>query len=151
MTSSLFPVSATVSVRYRDLDPLGHVNNAVYASYLEWARVAYRLKLAEIEGREVPRELAATDIEYVIAQLTINYRSPAFLGEQLDIGIKVSSIGRTSFVYEYSITERDSGRLVATARSVQVMVDNETGDKKPVPDEFLNAIETLEDRPVPRH
>lgn len=145
-----FPITTSVTVRYRDLDPLGHVNNAVYASYLEWARVTFRQALAEAEGQSLSPLASAREFGYVIAELTIAYRSPAYLGEILDIGIKVATAGRTSFVFEYAITERESGRLVANGRTVQVMVNPHTGNKMPVPDAYLAAVARLQGAPVPR-
>jgi acyl-CoA thioester hydrolase len=145
-----FPITTSITVRYRDLDPLGHVNNAVYASYLEWARVAFRQALAKATGQRLSPLASAREFGYVIAELTIVYRSPAYLAEILDIGIKVASAGRTSFVFEYAVTERESGRLVATGRTVQVMVNPQTGDKVPVSDSYLAAVARLQGAPVPR-
>jgi len=143
-------VTVPITVRYRDLDPLGHVNNAVYATYLELGRVAYMLALARIEGRELPAQLDATGFDFIVAELTIGYKSPAYLGETLEVGVTLASAGRTSFLFEYKVRERDSGRLVATGRSVQVMFDYAAGRKKPVPADFLAAVEKLQGQPVPR-
>jgi acyl-CoA thioester hydrolase len=145
-----YPVSTTITVRFRDLDPMGHVNNAVYASYLEMARVAYIAALAKVQGRQTAMLENPSDLNWIVAELTIAYKSPAHLGEVLDVGIKLTSAGRTSFVFDYAVTEQQSGRLVATGRSVQVMYDYEQRHKMPVPDELLAAAAKLQGAPVSR-
>ena len=126
------------------------MNTAVYATYVEWPRVAYMLALARVQGHPLPARLDPTAFDFIIAEVTISYRSPAFLGEILEVGIRIASAGRTSYVFEYAITERESGRLVATGRSVQVMYDYARGQKKPIPDDFLAAVERLQGAAVPR-
>ena len=64
-------------VAFRDLDGLGHVNNAVYLSYVESARLAY---MQEVLG---PLELEELGI---VADVKISFRSPAALGETLEVG-----------------------------------------------------------------
>ena len=112
--------------------------------------MAFRQALAQATGQTLSPLVSAREFGYVIAELTITYRSPAYLGQVLDIGIKVASAGRTSFVFEYAIAERESGQLVATGRTVQVMVDPHTGDKLPVSDAYLAAVARLQGAPVPR-
>ncbi len=131
-----FPVVVPIVVRFRDLDPMGHVNNAVYFTYLETARVAYYQKLGK--GR------TARDFDFVLAEVTCRYRSPASLGETLLVGIQVPWVGSKSFGFEYRIYEQTAGRLVAEGSSVQVMYDYERQQTKRVTDEFVAAVEALE-------
>lgn len=145
-----YPVFVPITVRYRDLDVMGHVNNAVYGTYLETARVAYALALARVQGAQPAVLEDPRDFDFIIAELTISYKSPAMLGEVLNVGVRMASAGRTSFVFEYEVTEETSGRLVATGRSVQVMFDYAAGQKKPIPDSFLAAVEKLQGAPVSR-
>lgn len=122
---------------WRDLDALGHVNNAVYATYLETARGAY---LTALTGCDIDfRSL-------ILAELTITYRSPAFLGETLQVGGRVAEIRNSSFILESQIEEQRSGRLVATARAVVVHYDYTAKRAKPVPKEWRGAISRLEGR-----
>jgi len=121
-----------IEVRFRDLDALGHVNNAVYLTYLESARIAYWLQL---KGRT---DLAALDM--MLARVEIDYRSPAFYGETLDVSVRCASMRRSSFVLEFRIAERRSGRLVAEARKVCVHYDFEAGRSIPIPAELRERI-----------
>lgn len=150
MLATDFPVTAPVTVRFRDLDPLGHVNNAVYVTYLEWARVTWTIALARAQGRTIPARLDSTAFEFIVAEVTVTYKTPAFLGEALDVGIALTSAGRTSFIFQYAISERQTGRLVATGRTVQVMYDYAAGNKKPISADFLAAVEKLQGAPVAR-
>lgn len=121
-----------VEVRFRDLDALGHVNNAVYLTYLESARLAWWL---EISGRT---DLAGLDM--ILARVEVDYRSPASYGETLEVGVRCASLGRSSFVLESAITERRTGRLVAEARKVLVHYDYQAGRSQPLPQELRQRI-----------
>jgi acyl-CoA thioester hydrolase len=102
-------------VRFRDLDALGHVNNAVYLTYLESARMAYWL--------QVMRRDDLTGMDMILARVEVDYRSPVSFGESLEVGVRCASIRRSSFVLESAIVERTTGRLVAEARKVLVHYD----------------------------
>ncbi len=131
-----------VEVRFRDLDLLGHVNNAVIITYLETARIRYRMALMETAS--------LADVGLILAEVTCTYRSPAYYGEILEVGVRVSEIGNKSFVMEYRIEEQKTRRLVATARSVQVAYDYEHQQTVPLSDEFIARAEALEGRPLRR-
>jgi len=141
-TLSTFPVVVPIVVRFRDLDALGHVNNAVYLTYFEMARVAYYQALVGLRSLD--------DFDFILAEVTCRYRSPAWLGETLLVGIRIPSMGRKSFVFEYEIRDQASGRLVAEGRSVQVMYDYQARRSKPIPDDFVAKVEALEGHPVAR-
>ncbi|MCU0494422.1 MAG: acyl-CoA thioesterase, partial [Chloroflexaceae bacterium] len=123
-----------VEVRFRDLDALGHVNNAVYLTYLESARIAYALKLLE--------STSFAAIPFILAELTISYRKPAFLGEQLLVGVRVSRIGRKSVGMTYAIVRGEE--TVATASSTLVWFDYQANNSAPVPDSFRQAVEQFQ-------
>ena len=101
-----------VEVRFRDLDAIGHVNNAVYLTYMESARLAYWM---QVTGRRNLR-----DIGIILARTECDYRSPAGLGEVMEVGVRCVSMRRSSFVLEFRIEERATRRLVAEARKVLV-------------------------------
>lgn len=136
-----FPVAAPIEVRFRDLDGMGHVNNAVYLTYLEVARAHYWRALGESEW---PRLRT-----YVVARAEIDYRSPAALGDDLVCHVRVASFGGRSFTMEYLLVERRSGRTIASARTVQAMFDYEAGGSRPLDDTVKEAIRRFEGRPIP--
>jgi acyl-CoA thioester hydrolase len=110
-----FKIVSEVQVRFSDTDALGHVNNAVYLSYLESARVDY---LRELLGAKKIEELGV-----IIARVEIDYKSPAFHHETLRVGCRVEEIGGSSIRMDYRIEDKASGRLVALAKSVLVAYD----------------------------
>ncbi|MDB4894135.1 MAG: hypothetical protein JWN15_397 [Firmicutes bacterium] len=132
-----YPLTMQQRVVWRDLDALGHVNNAVYATYLETARGEY---LSALPGCDIDFK------SLILAELTITYRSPAFVRETLQVGVRVAEIRNSSFILESQIEEKGSGRLVGTARAVVVHYDYTANRAKPVPKEWREAISRLEGR-----
>ena len=114
-----------LEVRFRDCDPLGHANNAVYLTYLEQARFSHWRRLwgfgTAASAPEVPG--------VILARAEIDYRSPVRYGDTLEVRIGLAAIGRTSFTYDYA-----QGRVVATARTVQVMYDYKESKPVPIPE-----------------
>ena len=121
-----------VEVRFRDLDALGHVNNAVFLTYMESARIAYWMK---VTGRTDLRTL-----DMILARTEIDYRSPVSYGEGLEVGVRCLSMRRSSFVLEFAIWERSSSRLVAEARKVLVHYDYAAGESRPLPPELRQKV-----------
>lgn len=124
--------SFPIEVRFRDMDALGHVNNAVYLTYLESARLAYWL---ELRGK---RDLS--DVDMILARVEIDYRSPARFGELLDVGVRVASLRRSSFQMGFRIVSRADGRLVAEGRKVLVHYDYAASRSTPIPDELRRQM-----------
>jgi acyl-CoA thioester hydrolase len=126
--------SHRLEVRFRDCDALGHVNNAVYLTYLEQARFNH-WRAVGLAGGEDGRRVPGV----ILARAEIDYRRPARYGDLLEIRIGVAAIGRTSFTYEYEIVDTD-GRIVASARTVLVSYDYAAGTPVPVSDELKHAL-----------
>ncbi|MBX0328145.1 acyl-CoA thioesterase [Oscillochloris sp. ZM17-4] len=122
-----FPFIHWLDVRFRDLDSLGHVNNAVYATYLESARIDFYSQLTGL-----PLE----QLNIILAELTISYKTPAFFNDRLGVGVRIASFGTKSFSMEYAIARAADEALIASARSVLVMYDYAAGRTVPVPDEL---------------
>ncbi|MFB6267504.1 MAG: acyl-CoA thioesterase [Halodesulfurarchaeum sp.] len=127
-----FAFEHPITVRYSDLDTLGHVNNARYATFLEEARIAY---FEEALG--FPLE----EWNMVIANLNIDFRAPV-RGHAVTVGLEIVRMGNSSFDFEYEIVE--DGRTVATASSVQVAYDVDAGEKMSIPEEWREAVEAFE-------
>jgi acyl-CoA thioester hydrolase len=129
---------APIAVRFKDIDAMGHVNNAVFTTYFEEARAAFcrqALGLSRIE-----------DFDFLVARIEIDYRRPLRYGEPLAASVRVAGVGNTSFTLEYRLTvptEEDAAvvaQVVAEGRSVQVFFDYAQGAKKPVPEGFLDKV-----------
>ncbi|MEK6810746.1 MAG: thioesterase family protein [Candidatus Thermoplasmatota archaeon] len=122
-----------IKTRFRDVDAMGHVNNAVYFSFMEQARTEYYLKIA---GK---RRL--DEFEIILASATCNFRSPISWGETVLVRAWPGRIGESSFLLKYEIRVKEDGRLVADGESVQVAYDYRTKKSRPIPSEFRKAIE----------
>ena len=125
-----FPFVHRERVRYRDLDAFGHVNNAVYLTYLEQARNAFLAHLGLVRGVE--------DIKMILARTEIDFRAQLGLDEQVEIGVRPSRFGRKSFDLEYEL--RAGGRLVAEAKVVLVGFDYGTGETIAIPDDWRRSL-----------
>ena len=119
-----------IDVRLRDIDFMGHVNNATYATYLEEARQAY---FSDVVG------VSLVDVGTVLANMEIDYSSPIEADADVTVALCVTEIGTSSLPMEYEI--RADGERAATARTVQVLVDRETGNSVPIPDEWRTRID----------
>jgi len=124
-----FPFSVVVPVRFRDIDAMGHVNNAVFVTYLELGR------LALFEALFGTRRLEEIDV--IVARVEVDYLRPVKLESRVELGMRIAAVGNTSFSVEYLLTA--DGEPAARARSVQVFYDYASGTKKPVPASFRQA------------
>ena len=113
-----FPFVRNERVRFRDCDAMGHVNNAVFSTYLEEARI-------DVLGGLRP---------FILARVEIDFRSQLRAGEEIEVGTRCSRVGTKSFDLEHEI--RADGRVVAEARSVLVAYDYETEASVPLSDEL---------------
>lgn len=123
----------------RDLDGFGHVNNAVYLTYMENGRVAYLREVLGVRRLE--------DVRNVMASTTIEFRAPASFGDALEVGVRCEQIGNKSFGLRYAVV-REDGAEVAAATSVQVMFDFASQRSLPVPAAWRNSLQAF-DRLVP--
>ena len=123
---------------------MGHVNNAVYLTYLEETRFhhwqACGLANGAIASPPPADAAAGEDVPGVIvARVEIDYRRAAKHGDVLSITLGVAAIGRTSFTYEYEIVDQ-SGALIARAKTVIVRFDHAAGKPVPISDELKQAL-----------
>jgi acyl-CoA thioester hydrolase len=115
----------TVPVRYCDLDTMGHANNAVYATYCEEARVGYLRATTDRPFREW-----FADHPFVLASLSLDFRASVRDDDEVRVGVGVTDLGRSSFRMAYEV--RAGEAVAATAESVQVSVDAETREARPL-------------------
>ena len=124
-----------IEVRFRDCDPLGHVNNAAYLTYLEQARLFYWRSLW---GFGLDERSASPGV--IMARAEIDYRLPARYGQTLRVRIELAAIGKTSFTYDYDILDEQQ-RIVASARTVQVMYDYAAASPVPIPADLRQKMQ----------
>ena len=142
MSAPSFPVRHVLHPRFRDTDAMGHINNAVYVTYLEVARQEYWARVAgNTDYQKVP---------FILAHVTCDFRSEALMNEVLVISIRCPWIGGKSFAFAYEIRDQATGRLVVEAETVQVCYDYATKQSIAVPDALRRALESFEGRSLAR-
>jgi acyl-CoA thioester hydrolase len=117
-------------VRFRDLDALGHVNNAVFLTYIESARVAFLVDLGAATTLE--------DMAIIVARIEIDFRAPVGFGEEVEIEVRASRFGEKSFDLDYEL--RVGGKIVAEAKSVLVGYDYDKGETVTIPDDWRERL-----------
>ncbi|MBA3947381.1 MAG: acyl-CoA thioesterase [Herpetosiphonaceae bacterium] len=131
-----YPFTQPVVVAFRDIDALGHVNNATYLSYFEDARVRYLLQLLDADRPD--------QLQVIVAENTVQYRKPVFYGDELEIGVRVGVIGTKSLAVEYALYRLTDQALMAEGRTVLVWYDYAAQHSVSVPDTFRQAVDRVQ-------
>ncbi|MHA1982982.1 MAG: acyl-CoA thioesterase [Candidatus Hodarchaeales archaeon] len=127
-----------IQLRFRDTDGMGHVNNAVFLTYLESARIDFFEKYFYVEK--------AKDISFILAHVDIDFKIPITLKDNPEVLIRVKSIGTTSWGFEYEIVDsQNTTKVFATAKSVQVVYNYDTNKKESIPDDFREILKKFHD------
>lgn len=121
--------STKIQVRYRDIDPLRHVSHTEFVTYMQQARLEFSDTVLGMTGVE---------FDTVVVHLEIDYIDDITSGDDVEVAMTVTDVGRTSFTVGYEIVA--SGTTAATGESVQVVVDGSTGDSVRVPDEWRSKL-----------
>ncbi len=127
-----------ISVRWGDMDTMGHVNNAKYFTYCESARMSYFAAVRMDEHREAESHGPA------LAAATLNFRAQVRYPADLEVATRVAEIGRSSFRMEYEILYRGTDDRVADGTGVIVWVDYATGKPIPLPEALKEEIRRFE-------
>jgi acyl-CoA thioester hydrolase len=122
-----------LETRYADYDTKGHVNNAVYLTYFEVARV--RAWLEAVRG--------SPDAPFIIAEATVRYVRPAMIGTPLDIDIPTTEVRTKAWVWRYRILDAGDEGVVAEGQTVQVMYDYDARCSVPIPPDVRSALASV--------
>jgi acyl-CoA thioester hydrolase len=126
-------LSVKLRVRSYELDSYGHVNNATYLQYLEYARVEY-MKQFGINFKEELREY-----RFFVVNASLNFKAPAFLDDELEIAGSIKKIGNTSFTIKQDIYQTGTNALVLDADVTMVFIDT-AGKPAAIPDSFREVL-----------
>lgn len=137
---SRFKFQRPITVIFRDLDGMRHVNHAVYLTYCEAARNEYWIHVTGIKKVE--------EYDFVLAELTARYHAPASLGDELIVGCRVTELRRSSFLMEHEIVSAKTKQLIVEMNSVQVMYDYQSGTSIPISEKRRKQVEAFEGRPL---
>jgi acyl-CoA thioester hydrolase len=144
------PALTRLEIRYGDLDPYGHVNNAVYLEFFEKIRICYWRVLAGLAGIE---KLEAGDVpgaRYVIAETTVRYKTPIFFEDMLHGAARIRTVGNRSYTMDFELRvgeNFENGALAAEGSAAHVFFDPLENAVQPRPDWFLPTVAKLEGRP----
>jgi acyl-CoA thioester hydrolase len=133
---------ARLEVRLGDLDPFGHVNNAVIASYVEQGRVLY---LRDVLGTGVD----PVSMPFILAMLKIDYLSQVLFSDTVEVGSRVDWIGRSSIGMSHLLIHQEA-RELARSESVLVAFDYAVEKPMPVSHEWRAVLASHEGRPLDR-
>lgn len=143
MEIGTFNFSLPLQIRWSDLDPLGHVNNAVYITYFEIVRGHYMLRACP--GWDWKKDM------FLIGNVTANFHHELLLtATEPTVNIRTSKIGNKSFVLEYAVTSKKDEKTIvhATGNTTQIMFDLKTRTTIEIPEwvrEALAAFDGLEE------
>ncbi|MBN2047381.1 MAG: acyl-CoA thioesterase [Anaerolineaceae bacterium] len=137
---SNFHFSYPIQVRYSDIDAQWHVNNTRFGTYIESARLAYLQHLNLWDGKSFQT------LGVIVADVHIAYIAPIFLGQSIEVKTCVSKIGTKSLQFSFEITDVETGKICATAETINVAYDFVTSQSIPVPADWRQTISDFEKR-----
>ncbi len=132
----------SVEVRYGDLDPQGHVNNAKHLTYFEQARIQYWVDLGLFR-----KDQSFMEIGVIVADIHIAYHAPILWQTPLRAGVRISKIGNKSLTIDQDLENAETGEALASGTVIAVAFDYATHQTMSVPQtwrEKINAFEHLE-------
>jgi len=127
-----------IEVRYGDLDPQGHLNNAKYLTYMEQARIAYVHRLGLWNGGSF------LDIGVILAEVSLVFKAPILWGQPIQVGVCTTRLGNKSFDVLYTIADSQTGLEHASGSTVQVAYDYHAARTIPIPAEWRQIITDFE-------
>jgi acyl-CoA thioester hydrolase len=127
-----------IQVRYNDIDAQGHVNNAKYITYTEYARFRYLMELGLWDGKSF------MDLGLIVADCHISFLVPIKLNQRIRVGTRVSKIGNKSLIFFSQIEEEETAKVMATADTVMVAFDYHTETTVPVSVDWREKISRYE-------
>jgi acyl-CoA thioester hydrolase len=124
-----------VEVRFKDVDVGGHAHHSHALVYFEEARWGYWRQVAARSGPEA--------IEYILAEATVRWHRRVLWPARLEVGVKVSLLGRKHFVMDYVVSSPEGEKLVSGS-TTQVMYDYAAGASRRLPEELRERIAAFE-------
>ena len=128
-----------IEVRYGDLDPQGHVNNAKHLTYFEQARIAYLMELGLFT-----KDQSFMEIGVILADIHITYLAPVYFGQNIKVGVHIAELRNKSMKWEQNILDVESGREIAKGEVIMVTYDYRAGKTISIPQEWREKITQFE-------
>ena len=128
-----------IEVRYGDLDPQGHVNNAKHLTYFEQARIAYMIELGLFT-----KDQSFMEIGVILADIHITYLAPIYFGEQIKVGVRAAKLGNKSMTWDQNIVDARTGKELAKGEVIMVTYDYKEEKTINIPHEWREKIKEFE-------
>ncbi|MCX7878593.1 MAG: acyl-CoA thioesterase [Ignavibacteria bacterium] len=132
-----YPHMISVRVRNFEVDSQGIVHNAVYLNYCEIGRVEY---VRTLGIQLLPTGIFDNQFKINVKRNEINYESPAYLDDLLNVHTRISYIKNSSFCFDHIIMRPSDRTLIITQKSVQVNLNLKTGRPERLPDDIRKII-----------
>ena len=129
----------SIEVRYGDLDPQGHVNNAKHLTYFEQARIAYMIKLGLFTENQ-----SFMEIGVILADVHITYLAPIYYGEHIKVGVHATKLGTKSMTWAQNIVDVKTGKELAKGEVIMVTYDYKEEKTINIPHEWREKIKAFE-------
>lgn len=130
-----------VQLRFSDIDVFGHVNNSVYFSLFDTAKIDYFNAVAA-------GKLDIHDIGIVVANVNCSFFIPTLITDHIEVYTTVESVHNRSFVLDQRIVDRRTNQVHALARTIMAGFDVKSGHSADLPAHWVEALEAFEQRPL---
>jgi len=134
-----------IEVRYGDLDPQGHLNNANFLTYFEQARIQYWIQMGFFT-----KDQSFMEIGVIVADIHLAYLAPVYFGQNIKVGVRVAKLGNKSMTWEQNITDADTGKELAKGELVIVAYDYKVEKTISIPQAWREKIIKFEGLTVER-
>ena len=134
-----------IEVRYGDLDPQGHLNNAKFLTYFEQARIQYWIQMGFFT-----KDQSFMEIGVIVADVHLTYLAPVYFGQNIKVGVRVAKLGNKSMTWEQNIVDADTGKELARGELVIVAYDYKEEKTIPLPPVWREKIIEFEGLEVER-
>ena len=128
-----------IEVRYGDLDPQGHLNNAKYLTFFETGRINYFTHL----GIFTPGQ-SFLDVNVIMAEARVTFLAAVEYGTPVKVGVRTSKMGNKSMTVDQNIVHAETGEVLATGQVILVAYDYRTKESVPIPDVMRKKIAEFE-------
>jgi acyl-CoA thioester hydrolase len=129
-----------IAVRYGDLDPQGHVNNASFLTYFEQARIHYLINLGLFDKKQ-----SFLDVGIILADAHVTFLATVLWGMDVRVAVRVTQLGNKSMTMEYQMSDAATNTVLATGSTVFVTFDYRAEKTIPIPENWREKISKFEE------
>ena len=134
-------ISTDIEVRFRDIDSMGHVNNAVFLTYFEEGRKDFLYEVLDI--------VDPADYPFILVHIDCDFLKPVKLGDRLTLQVWIGEIGEKSFTFKYQIVDHQNTSVTyGKGKSVMVFFNYQNNKTIPIPRDFLEKISEYSDQAI---